>query len=117
MSTVKTVVLPGYEIKSEELHDANIPYNFTLFHEGISPVCVSVQNQDELGHWVTVLESYTRAEGSNRHTRSSAKSMADNSLAHKLVSKTSNGGKKGPVKADHTISAVKAEVIQNSGVH
>lgn len=94
-----------------ELNDAHCPYNLSLHHEGVSPVSISVQNQDELHHWATVLEAYIRAEGSNRQRKISGKWMPDNTLAHRLISKTSNGGKKGPVKADHNISGVKADEV------
>jgi hypothetical protein len=101
VSTIKTVVLPGYEIKLGELHDINFPYNLSLYHEGISPVYISVPKQEELQHWAAVLETYTRAEGFK-------KIRSDNSLAHKSALKTANGGMKGPLKADHSISGMKA---------
>lgn len=54
------------------------------------------------------METYTRAEGGSRHKKISGKWMPDSSLAHKVIPKASVGGKKGPVKADHNISGIKA---------
>lgn len=105
-STIKTVVLPGYSVEVGE------PHSLSLHHEGVAPVSMSVENQDVRDCWATILEMYTRAEGS---TRNSGKRVPDSALAPKATSKGPVTGvkKKGPVKADHNICGVKAsnEVI------
>lgn len=112
-STIKTVVLPGYEVNVGELQSTKYAYNISLYHEGVSPVWMSVKNQEELDTWAGVLEKYTRVEGSVGPKKISGKLLPNEApqklLAHKAASKTSIGGmKKGPVKADHKISGVKS---------
>ena len=115
--TIKTVVLPGYEVKVGELRSTKYNYNLSLTHEGVSPVWMSLQNQDELDNWVNILGKYTRAEGVSRQKRISGKLLPDEGpkvLPHKVSSKSVLGSKKkGPVRADHNISAIRAanEVI------
>lgn len=109
-STIKTVVLPGYEINVGELNSAKYCYNLSLHHEGVSPVWIAVQSQEELDRWVAILETYTRAEGSGRHRKISGKMISDKAATHKATSKMTSGVKKGPVKADHNISAVKVAI-------
>lgn len=100
--------MPGYEIKLGEVGGGNYPHSLSLCHKGISPVSMSIKDKLDLDHWVRILETYTNAEGSSRHKRISGKWISDSALAHRAITKASNGGKKGPVKANHNISGVKA---------
>lgn len=114
-STIKTVVLPGYEVNLGELQSSKYAYNISLHHEGVSPVWMSVKNQEELDIWAGVMEKYTRVEGNVSHKKISSKLLPNEAppklLAHKVASKTSTGSmKKGPVKADHKISGVKSVI-------
>lgn len=107
-------MLPGYEVNVGGLHSSKYLYNVSLHHEGVSPVWMSVNDQTELDNWTTIFEKYSRAEGSIRQKRISSSKLLSNEtpkkmLTQKVVSKISTGGKKrGPVKADHNISGVKA---------
>lgn len=111
-STAKTVVLLGYSVNVGDLQSTKYAYNISLHHEGVSPVWMSVKNQEELDAWATVLEKYTRVEGSTSHGKVSGKLLPDESSrsrGHKVTSRVSTlGKKKGPVKADHKISGVKS---------
>ena len=109
-ATVKTVVLLGYDVKVSDLHGSKYPYNIVLKHDGISPVCMSVTDKEELDKWAKILEGYTRVEGSVKQRKVSGKLLpAETSkvLSHKSPSKTLVGHStkgKGPVKADHAIN-------------
>lgn len=104
-STVKTVVLPGYEIKTGDLQSSKYLYNLSLQHEGVSPVWMSVENQEELNSWATVLSKYSRAEGTVRQKKISGKLLPGEAPSKiKVASKE----KKGPVKANHNISGFKS---------
>lgn len=111
-ATVKTIVLPGYEIKVGDLQSSKYAYNLSLIHEGVSPVFMSVDNPDELDNWIAILQKYTKAEGTVRQKKISkllpdeapSKIVSQKVVAKVLVSEK----KKGPVKADHNISGVKS---------
>lgn len=93
------MVLPGYEIKPGKLH------TLSLHHEGVSPVVMCIQTQEEYNSWASVLETYTRAEGNSRHKKVSGKWIPENVSLHKAVSRIEEK-KKGPMKADHSIRII-----------
>ncbi len=89
--------------------------SLSLQHEGISPVWISVNSQDELDNWTVILHKYSRAEGNVRQKKISSKLLPDEApskiLSHKVVSKAPmSDKKKGPVKANHNICGVKSSL-------
>ena len=73
-STIKTVILPGYELNVGKLNSAKYCYNLSLDHEGASPVWIAVETQEELDRWATILDTYTRAEALDKPTTRRASS-------------------------------------------
>lgn len=73
---------------------------------------MSVANKKELDIWASLLEKYTKVEGSVAPKKMSSKLIPSETkpkvLTHKVALKTSGGAKKGPVRADHKISGVKS---------
>lgn len=109
-STIKTVVLPGYKIVVGGLTSSKYKYNLSLSHEGIAPVWMSLNDQDELDKWVALLEMYTRAEGYIAQKRAGRKLLSGEPsriLTHHVTSKKATNRKKGPIKADHNLGAIK----------
>lgn len=107
-ATVKTVVLPGYEIIVGDLRSTKYGNNLVLKHEGISPVWMAVHDKEELEKWSNILERYTRAEGSAKQKKISGKLLPDETsklYSYKSSSKVLTGPLvKGPVRADHAIN-------------
>ncbi len=109
-STIKTIVLPGYDVKIGELHSTKYEYNLSINHERVSPVWISVDNQDQLNKWAEILDKYTRPEGASKQRKISNKLLPDEvaQVTQKVISKSVPASKKkGPVRADHSISAVR----------
>ena len=107
-STVRTVVLPGYEVKQGEPQVTKRALTISLIHTGISPVYLSYSNQADFNQWLNVLEKYARAEGASKQLKkvSSTKVLlhVDDTLKGLVPQKVSTGAKKkGPMKADHSI--------------
>lgn len=120
-ATVKTICLPGYELKVIDPQISKRPYTISISHTGISPVLLAANDQADLNMWLFVLERGTKAE----FTAKSSKKVASTSkilfsdtgnvkvLSHKVSSKSGAAAKKkGPMKADHTIGTVKASEVR-----
>ena len=116
-ATVKTVVLPGYDIHVADPLIYKRQYAILLSHSGVAPVCLAVNDEVELNQWLAVLDKGSRAEGMNgkQAKKPSTKLLLDEStkaLTNK-VSSSKNGAskKKGPMKADHSISTHKSSEV------
>ncbi len=112
-ATVKTVVLPGYDVHVADPLTYKRQYAILLSHSGVAPVCIAVNDELELNQWLSVLDKAARAEGLNPTTNSKPERRSSKTS---MDEKTSGGGKcnsggnikkKGPIRADHTINALK----------
>ena len=119
-STVKTICLPGYELKVIDPQVSKRPYTISVSHPGISPVLLAANDQADLNMWLFVLERGTKAELSSKSpkkTGSSSKILLNEAtnvkaLSHKVTkSAGSSSKKKGPMRADHSIGTVKASEV------
>ena len=118
-ATIKTICLPGYELKVIDPQVSKRPYTISINHPGISPVLLAANDQPDLNMWLFVLERGTKAECSSskstKRVSSTSKillSDATNVKVHKVPSKSGSSKKKGPMKADHTIGTVKAAEVK-----
>ena len=112
-ATVKTVVLPGYDIHVADPLTYKRQFAILLSHSGVAPVCLAVNDEVELNLWLAALDKGSRAEGLNG--KQAKKPLLDESTKA-LTTKASsskNGGskKKGPMKADHSISTHKSSEV------
>ena len=118
-ATVKTICLPGYELKVIDPQVSKRPYTISINHPGISPVLLAANDQTDLNMWLFVLERGTKAELSSKSPKkvaSTSKVLLNDTtnvkvLSHKVTSKSSTTKKKGPMKADHNIGKVKATEV------
>lgn len=121
-ATVKTICLPGYELKVIDPGVSKRPYTISVSHPGISPVMLAANDQADLNLWLFVLERGTKAELSSKSPKkvaSASKILLDDSttvkvLSHKVSSKSAASkkkGPKGPLKADHSIGTVKGSEV------
>ena len=121
-ATVKTVVLPGYEIHVADPLIYKRQYAILLNHNGVAPVCMAVNDELELNQWLSALDRGARAEGLNsKSEKRTSKPLLDEKAlgsSAKVTSRGSVGGsnKKGPVRADHTISTIKVSVCVLNGL-
>lgn len=112
-ATFKTVVLPGYEIRVADPLVYKRQYAILLYHSGVVPICLAVSDEMELNHWLSALDKGSRAEGLSGKSakKPGAKLLLDESAktvtAKVSTSKSGGASKKGPVKADHSISTHK----------
>jgi len=111
-ATVKTVVLPGYEICVADPLTVKRQWAIMLTHNGVAPVYLAVADEVELNMWLTALDKGSRAEGSGGAQPKQAL-LDDKSLPGKVSSRNGSIKKKGPIKADHSITAVKVSDIIN----
>lgn len=118
-ATIKTVVLPGYDVHVADPLTCKRQYAILLSHNGVTPVCLAVNDELELNQWLSLLDKSARAEGLKDATsskqperRSSRTSMEEKMIltgGGKVTARGSNGTgkKKGPLRADHSISTLK----------
>ena len=118
-ATIKTICLPGYELKVVDPQISKRPYTISINHPGISPVLLAANDQADLNMWLFVLERGTKAEHDGKSVKkvvSASKILLNDAtnvkvLSHKVSSKSGATKKKGPMKADHTIGTVKASEV------
>ncbi len=120
-ATIKTVVLPGYDIHVADPLTCKRQYAILLNHNGVAPVCMAVNDNLELNQWLSLLDRAARAEGLNGNSssgkpeRRASKTSLEEKTAlggggGKVAARNSGGGgskKKGPLKADHSIITLK----------
>ena len=68
-STVRTVILPGHEVK---LLGATTKKSFAiaLVHSGVHPVCLAAADQIDMRKWFMALEQATKAERNEKPSNS-----------------------------------------------
>lgn len=108
-ATVKTVVLPGYDIHVADPLTYKRQYAILLSHSGVAPVCLAVSDEHELNQWLTALDKGVRAEGSKQ--KKTSKLLDDPTKASNGKGSPRNSVvKKGPMKGDHSISVPKVSL-------
>ncbi len=76
--TIKTVVLPGYQIGVRELNSSKYAHNLVLKHGGVSPVWMAFTDQESLDKWADIFFHYSRAEQIKQSSQSHMSTPLEN---------------------------------------